>query len=387
MNRDTHVLIAGAGIGGLCLALALLRQGFRVTVIEQARALAPVGAGLTLSEGAVRCFDLWGVADAIEPLLASNIATPTLHYRTGERLGPVVTAAAVAAHRGGFLHRAELHDALAAAVRALDPQAIQLGRGVAAFHQDAAGVTVRLSDGASVRGDLLVGADGVRSVVRAGLFGDDAPLFTGRVAYRFLLPIEEARPYLGGRPSAVYVGPSRLINRYLVCGGQVLNVVGLARSETWLAEGWSNPATPDEMLAEFAGWHPDIEGLIARAPPDKLIRWGIFERPPRAVWSRGRVTLLGDAAHPMQPFLGLGAGMAIEDAAILGRALGELDDVDSAFAAYQRVRAPRAAAVAEASRRQGEVFDAFDPEDYPPRGAPEGFVLGRFDPAEVGLRE
>ena len=386
MKPDGAILIAGGGIGGLTAALALLRRGVPVRVFEQSRELREVGAGLTLSQGAMRCLSDLGLEDAIEAMIARSNGFPFLHYRTGRLLAGAFAKdgppAPVERFASGHVFRADLHTLLAQAVRAIDPDAIALGRRLERFEQDENGVRVTFVDGEAVAGSALIGCDGVRSKVRAGLLGAEAPDFTGRVAYRFLLPADEGRPFLGaGGTAAVFIGPGKTFNRYLISGGTILNCVGLSKSDTWAAEGWSHPATVDQLLAEFEGWHPDVRALMARAPTGSLIRWGIFQRQPLKTWTTGRVTLLGDAAHPMLPFLGLGAAMAIEDGVVLGKAVSRSSDLAAAFQLYEQARVPRTTRVFEGSRLQGEIFDTIDPEHYPPPNTPShdpGFY--RFDP-------
>lgn len=389
MTPDGDILIAGGGIGGLTAALALLRRGVGVRVFEQSRELKEVGAGLTLSQGAMRCLAGLGLEDAIEAIIARTSGFPFLHYRTGRLLAGAFATSGPQARperfAAGHVFRADLHALLARAVRAIDPGAITLDRRLDRFEQDHGGVRATFVGGDTVSGAALIGCDGVRSSVRAALLGAEAPEFTGRVAYRFLLPADEGRPFLGEAGSAaVFIGPGKTFNRYLISGGTVLNCVGLSKSDTWAAEGWSHPATVDQLLAEFEGWHPDVRALMARAPAGSLIRWGVFQRQPLKTWTTGRVTLLGDAAHPMLPFLGLGAAMAIEDGVVLGEAVSRSSDLHAALQLYETTRIPRTTRVFEGSRLQGEIFDTIDPEHYPPPNTPSHDPsFYRFDPEEA----
>jgi salicylate hydroxylase len=182
------------------------------------------------------------------------------------------------------------------------------------------------------------------------------------------------------------VGHGQVFNRYLVSNGRLLNCVGLLHGQDWAEDGWNCPATVAEMVAAYQGWHPSVLALMQRAPAASLIKWGVFARAPREAWVQGRVALLGDAAHPMQPFLGLGAAMAIEDGTILGRAFAAHQDIDMALAAYERLRVPRANAVMMLSKAQGEIFRNTDPADFPPKGAPSHDpALGAFDPLETAI--
>jgi salicylate hydroxylase len=378
------ILIIGGGIGGLAAALALLRAGFDARVYEQAPALGEVGAGLTLSRGALACCAHLGIAEAVHSSLALATGFSYLHYQSGAVL--VAAPPPAASHpkdvQGGHIYRPDFHGILVAAVRRYGQDRILLGHRLAGITQDAAGVTATFADGASAQGEVLIGADGVRSAVRAAVFDAEQPEFTGKIAFRFMLPVDQAGDFrLLGGPACLFVGRGRVFNRYLVSQGRLLNCVGLLACEGWAEDGWNTPATAEELLGHYEGWHPAVRSLMARAPEGKLIKWGIFARPPRDIWVQGRVALLGDAAHPMQPFLGLGAAMAVEDATILGRAFAEHADIDAALAAYARLRMPRANKVMMLSKLQGDLFDTTDPADYPPRHAPSHDPsVGVFDP-------
>lgn len=385
-------IIVGGGIGGLTAALALLRAGRNVRVYEQAPVLAEVGAGLTLAKGAMQCLAGLGVAERVRAKMSLSSGFPFLHYQTGRMLAgtpplPDSELKLPDPGMGGHIFRADFHRILADAVREYGAHRIVLDHALVAVEQDDRQVVARFANGAQAAGEVLVGADGVRSAVRMALFGEGTPEFTGKMAYRFLVPAEVAMPLLGiGGRSCLFVGHGQVFNRYLVSDGRLLNCVGLLRSGDWTRDGWNVAATVEELLAAYAGWHPDVIRLMERAPAQGLIKWGIFARPPRDTWVLGRVALLGDAAHPMQPFLGLGAAMAVEDGAILGRAFAEKPGHAAAFAAYQRARVPRANMVMELSRRQGELFDETDPADYPPRDAPaHDPALSAFDYAEIAL--
>jgi len=380
-------IVVGGGIGGLAAALALLRAGADVRVYEQAAALGEVGAGLTLSRGAMRCCVALGIDQAVRAWAAPAGDFAYLHYRTGEVLARTPPPASAAAEQDVHIYRVDFHRILADAVRAHGDGRIMLGHRLASVSQDAGGVTAHFSNGEQASGEFLIAADGVRSAVRAKLFGEGLPEFTGKIAYRFMLPAETGRDFLdpGGR-GCLFVGRGRVFNRYLVSQDRLLNCVALMRSDEWTADGWHSPAPVSELLAAYDGWHPSVLSLMERAPPERLIKWGIFAREPRDRWVQGRVALLGDAAHPMQPFLGLGAAMAVEDATILGRCVAEIPNVDAALASYERVRVPRAHAVMILSKRQGDMFDTTDPADFPPRGAPSlDPSLGAFEPKEAVL--
>jgi salicylate hydroxylase len=219
-------------------------------------------------------------------------------------------------------------------------------------------VTANFANGFSIEGSALIGCDGIRSLVRAQMFGESDPRFTGRVVYRFLVPMEDARPYMSAGDSISYVAPRQSVLRYPIRHGTLVNAVTFVHSDEWKGEGWSERVPTAELQALFPGWHPDVLGLASHAPLAGTAKWGLYDRDPLPIWTQGRVSLLGDAAHPMLPFLGLGAAMAIEDAVILGRALARHADIEAALRVYDAARAGRAGMMLLESRRQGEIFSA-----------------------------
>jgi len=365
-----------------------MREGHHVRVYEQAPVLGEVGAGITVSPGAGQGLASLGLE---AELLAASTPIPDIafaHYRTGallagrfERDAPLDRAFLTPRH----IHRADLHTILLAAVRAMDPQAVVSAKRLVQAAPDAAGVTASFADGEVVRADILIGADGARSSVRRLLFEDSSPEFAGQIAFRCLIPREIAAPCLSAGNAAVFLGPGRVFNRYLIRQGTLVNVIGLAQSDLWRNEGWNTPATPEEFIGVFEGFHEDVLGLVARAPPESLIKWGLFVREPLSGWSAGRVILIGDAAHPILPFLGLGAALAIEDGLVLARALATGAAPSAAFAAFERARIERVETVRLESIRQGRILQSGEPDgaavarspsqntalfDYDPRTAP-----------------
>jgi salicylate hydroxylase len=353
--------VIGAGLGGLTAALALLRSGRPVRVFEQAPILGEVGAGITLSPGAGRGLASLGVGAEILEASSPIPDIAFLHFRTGALLaGRLETGAPLdpGFNKPRHIHRADLHAILLAAVRAAGPAAVATGRRLVEIEPGDGGVTARFADGSSVASEVLIAADGTRSTARKVLFEDSPPDFAGQVAFRCLIPRDVAEPHMAAGRAAVFVGPSRVFNRYLIRGGNLVNVIGIARSNLWREEGWSTPASVEMFLETFEDFHNDVQGLIRRAPPASLIKWGLFVRPPLKTWSAGRVVLIGDAAHPILPFLGLGAALAIEDGLVLARALSEIPIVEDALQAFQRARAERVRTVRDESIRQGEILQA-----------------------------
>jgi salicylate hydroxylase len=388
--RDQSLLIVGAGIGGLCLALGAQRAGFRVIVCEAAAQLGEVGAGLTVSPNATHALEFLGLGETMARLADRPESGCGIHFKTGEVLYRTQTHGSFKTKYGADyyqVHRADLHDALAAAVRANDPQAIRLNHNFVGLAQTAAGVTARFANGETVTAPALVGCDGVRSGVRAALFGAENPKFTGQVSFRGLVPADAVRHLIVPTPSGVYIGPQRIFTRYFLRKRTLVNYVGIARTEAWKEEGWSIPATVEEMLAEYAGWHENVIGIIKATPPGKLFKWALFGRDPLPLWTVGRVTLLGDAAHPMLPFLGMGAAMAMEDAAVLARCLAAAGRFEDAFARYEAARNERTKFVLLKSRDQGELYQSQTPEQMRSENAAGEFRLGLFEynPATVAI--
>lgn len=383
-----RILVVGAGLGGLVAALALRLAGHDVEIHEAAGKLGEVGAGLTLSRGAQQVFREFGIQDRVAVHACRSSTLPFLHYRSGAVLAGAIDHGGGApddgvANVGRQIHRADLHAILVAACAERGPD-IVLGHRLIGIDEDSEGVTARFAGGDTARGDALIGADGVRSVVRGLLWGGDMPRFTGQVAYRFLVPIEAARPFMNAGRGAVFLGPARTFNRYTLRGGSIVNAVGIVATDSWTGEGWATPAARDELLAQFAGWHPDVIGLMQQS--ESSIKWGLFDRTPLPQWSRGRVTLLGDAAHAMLPFLGMGAAMAIEDGMILARAFAAEVDVVPAFARYEAARRPRTAMLHAKSIEQGELTQARDPDRYDGKSAPSSDpLITAYDPVTAPI--
>jgi salicylate hydroxylase len=389
MTQRGSIAIVGAGLGGLTAALALLRAGWHVRVHEAAPVLGEVGAGISIAAGTGRGLAALGIGPA---LLAASLPVPAVafaHFRTGELLAgvydkgaPVDQGFATARH----IHRADLHAVLLDAVRAIDADAVLTGKRLVDAGQDDDRAHARFADGSVVHADLLIGADGSRSAVRRALFDADDPQFSGQVAFRCLVPIDRAVPFMGRGNAVVSIGAARMFHRYLVRGGTLVNVIGIGQNDRWRQEGWNTPALPSEFLAEYADFHPDVTGLIAAAPADSLIKWGLFVRPPLTQWSKGRVLLLGDAAHPILPFLGLGAALAIEDGVVLARALAAAHDLPAALSAYHAARLERVEMVRTQTLRQGAIIQSADPDRAGMGTSPsQNVALFDYDPTTVPI--
>lgn len=379
--KDTHILVIGAGIGGLTATLALQKAGLKVSVYEAAPQLGEVGAGLTISPNATHALEYVGLG----PFMAAKGDKPEagagLHYKTGEVLYHTQRDSSFKQNYGAEyyqIHRADLHDALAAKARERDPGVIRVGHAFVGLDQSGGKVTARFANGAAATGDVLIGCDGVRSVVRAALFGAEAPKFTGQVSFRGMVEAARVLEHMVPTPSATTIGPGRIFTRYFVRHRAFVNFVGIARTDRWTEEGWSIPATVDEMLSVYGDFHAHAQAIIKAAPPGKLFKWALFDRDPLAKWTVDRVTLLGDAAHPMLPFLGMGAAMGLEDGAMLGRAFEVAGTIDEALKRYEAARKERTKMVLLNSRKQGLIYQSEDPTSM--RGSTSGELrLGLFD--------
>ena len=385
----TRILIIGGGIGGMSAALGLQRAGFEVRVCEQAAVFAEVGAGITIGVTASRALEFLGIGAVVKSRSDFPVAPVVAHYKTGKPVaGSIADAAARYDPSKDFyqIHRADLHAILVAAIASNDPEAILLGRELTGFTQHDGRVTARFADGATIEGDALIGCDGLRSCVRQQLFANEHPRFTGQVAWRFLIPADRVWPFLSQGASAHYMGPGHNFVRYLIRNRTLLNGVAFATTDRWTEEGWSIRSSRAELLEQFQGWNDDVLGLIRNAPEDGIFKWALFDRDPLDVWNVGRVALLGDAAHPMLPFLGLGAAMALEDAVLLARALQAEREIEDGLALYVAARKDRAAEILLASRRQGEIYNRVDPDTYMQTERPAGrTALYAYDPAGIPL--
>lgn len=355
MPRRT-ALVVGAGIGGLAAALALARRDWDVRVLERAQTLGEVGAGLTLSPNPMRALDWLGLREALAPYLSLPPYQISEDPLTGAETGRIVRGARAVEQYGvpyAFIHRADLHSVLAEALRSLAPAAVLTDTACAAVEVNGDEAVVTSSTGQQWHASLVIGADGLRSSVRAALLGPQPARYTGFVAWRALLDYDAAPPGSIPAGSAVTWGPGRCFVRYRLEPRRLLNCVAFAREAAWQEEDWSVHADPEVPAQLFADWHPALSALLRAAPRERCFKWGLFDRDPIASYAYGPIALLGDAAHPMLPFLGQGAALALEDAVVLGRALEQFADVREAVARYSHIRQPRGSAAQLESRAAG----------------------------------
>jgi salicylate hydroxylase len=356
--RQPRILVAGAGLGGLTAALALLHAGCEVAVFEQAPVLDEVGAGVQISANGTRVLAALGLAGAMARIAWEPKGKEVRLWNTGETW-PLFDLGVESVRVYGFpyymFHRADLHAALVAGVRRLQRGAIHLGATAIGFEQSADGVALRLADGREFRGDALIGADGVHSAIRRALFGDDAPAFTGIVAWRGIVPADRLPKGLVRPVGTNWIGPGGHVIHYFLRRGELLNFVGVRERQDWQVESWSAEGTVGECLADFSGWHRDILAIIRNI--ERPFKWALMSRPPLPRWSVGRVSLLGDACHPTLPFLAQGAVMAIEDGCVLARCIGAMpDDPAGALRRYEAARRERAARIVLGSAENAQRF-------------------------------
>ncbi|MDM0050569.1 FAD-dependent monooxygenase [Variovorax sp. J22R115] len=380
------ILIAGAGIGGLTAALALLRQGFQVQVFEQASQLGEVGAGLQLSANATRALHLLGLADDLAAVASEPTGKEIRLWSTGQTWKLFDLGESSVAEYGFpyyTIYRPDLHRMLVNAVLALAPDAIRLASKCESFEQDVASgtVTVRMTDGTVHEGGALIGADGVHSAIRKQLFGDGAATYSGCMAWRGVIPIEKIDPTIVRQVGTNWVGPGRHVIHYPLRGGKLMNFVGIVETDRWVSESWTQRGTHAECHADFEGWHSDVHALVRNI--EVPYRWALMARPPLSTWTNSLVALLGDASHPTLPFLAQGAGMAIEDGFILGRSLTEVGDVADALKRFEAARIGRTTKIVEKSTENGRRFH--NPELASAAGAAE-YVDREWSPERVKER-
>lgn len=374
-----NIAIIGAGLGGLTAALALQRLGQTVTVYERAAQLGEVGAGITLHPNATKVMAYVGLIDALVPNAIAVQHSAIKHFKTNAVLVETKKGAAHVEKFGANLyqiHRADVSAALEAAVRKNDPRSIRAGYGLVDFHQTPNNVVMTFENGVTQTADLMIGCDGIKSVVRTKAFSPAPPEFTGRIAYRGIIPRSAVTDEMIWPGSGIWIGPGRTFGKYLMRSGTLVNYVATVRKDEWAAEGWNTPATHAEMLADFAGWHTHVQELIKRTPLETAIKWGLFAHAPLKTWCQARVAVMGDAAHPMLPFMGQGAAMAMEDGVILARCIAETPDPIEALKRFERARIERATFVQLESTAKAERWESDEPEKYNPQNHRNEDTLG-----------
>jgi 2-polyprenyl-6-methoxyphenol hydroxylase-like FAD-dependent oxidoreductase len=347
----TRVAIIGGGIGGATAGCALAQAGLEVSVYEAAPELKEIGAGVALHPNAMRVLRMIGVEDAVRKVAGRTGYLVTCDGKTGRTISKISRAQQAATYgvAGATVHRADLLDVIA---DALPTGSVTLGKRCATVesHDDTA--VARFEDGTEIEADVIIGADGIHSRVRAALFGPDDPRFTGKICYRSVVPMDAIA---GAKPStdnAQWLGPHGTIVLYPLRGNQLVNVVAHYDDEHYRHESWINECDREEVLDRYAGWHESLRRVFAAG--DTWYKWALYDRDPIPRWTQGRITILGDAAHPMLPYLGQGACQAIEDGAVLATALrAEPENPQRALERYESTRRPRASRVVLAARERG----------------------------------
>lgn len=352
-----HALIAGGGIAGLAVALALARAGWRATVCEQSPVLGEVGAGLQMSPNACRALGALGVLDTVR---AKASVPAAAHLRDG-RTGRTIYRAALGAEaerRWGapylHVHRADLLAVLTEAAAAAGAE-VRLGTRVRRALDLPGGAALHFEDETRLEGDLVIGADGIRSSLRAQLNAHEKPRFVQQVAWRGTVPADRLAPGIVPPEATVWAGPGRHLVTYLLRGGSLVNFVAVEEvaSSAELGEDWVAPGDPERLREAYRSWHPDVTALLGAVT--ETFRWGLFDRPEQVTWAKGHVVLVGDAAHAMLPFMAQGAAMALEDAVVLDRCLAS-GDVPAALARFETRRWDRVRRVQAQAAANGRLF-------------------------------
>ncbi|WP_433191863.1 FAD-dependent monooxygenase [Nocardia sp. CA-107356] len=358
-------LIIGGGIGGMTTALALAQAGFAVHIVEQAPEFGEIGAGIQLAPNAIRILDQLGLTGAIERIAVRPKNLVFLDIDSGEHLATVDLADRFVERYGqsySVLHRGDLLDALLDACRAQTNITLETNKTVTGIaNRENNTVAVDFADSTRYVCGAVVGADGLWSTSRT-LLSDDAPICSAYVAYRGALPMREVTVPVENDDEIIWIGPNKHLVQYPIRGGDLYNQVAVFRSDRFdpAIAGTEEWGTPDELDEHFGTACGQVRGSVSQFKREK--RWPMYDRSPLANWTVGRVTLLGDAAHPMLQYLAQGACQAVEDAECLTRFMVEHSgDVDAAFAAYQAERIPRTAQIQSVARMWGEIWHTEDP--------------------------
>ena len=350
-----RIAVLGGGIGGLAVAAFLHREGLSSTVYEQARRLAAVGAGLVVAPNAARQLRK---LDALEEFRNRAVRLDTgwefRRWQDGTVLSSENLAAACEQLYGEHTYTAHRADLLSVIESRVPKQYIALGHKCVGIETAGGALRLHFADGRSAEADVVIGADGVHSIVRDALFGTSPAAYSGLCAFRALVPADQAPEFARQPAQALWIGPGHHLVHYPVSSGEFVNLVAFAPAGDYIIESWTATATVEEFLAEFADWDRRVVGLIRSGGTPG--RWALLDRAPLPQWSRGAVTLLGDAAHPMFPFFAQGAAQAIEDAAVLARCLaGGLDDPAAALKRYEELRIPRTTRLQELSHGRSHI--------------------------------
>ena len=387
--KDIRIAIIGAGIGGMTAAVTLVQKGFKVNMFEQAPELSEVGAGLTVTPNATKGLIYLGLGQAMEKIGMAHELQGVRHYQTKEMIVPLKRGKHMLEKYGAYqfqVHRADIHDILIENLEKHSPGCIFVDHQLVGIDQKSDKVKLMFNNQAEHEFDFVIGADGTRSTVRKSILGTDEPEFSGYVAWRGIVPtdgLDESDFDECG--SSAFIAPGRVFARYLIRDAKEYNYVAFLATEEWAEEGWSIPSKVETVLETFSDYNQQVKNIILATPPEGCYKWGIFTRKSIDKWSSERVTLLGDAAHPLEPFMGQGASMAIEDGVVLGRIIEDSDDFIEIIERYETARIERSHFVTEHSKKAGQRFTGTNPDAYTKEKHKNEEELGLFyyDPGNV----
>ena len=363
----TQIAIIGGGIGGAAAALNLLQAGFDVRLYEQSPAFREVGAGINVTPNASRVLFGLGLGEEIARLGVLPLAFHQRRWDDGRTLLRTPLGREVEAHFGFPQYQSHRADVLAMLLAALPPERLHVGHRLTGFADNGHKVEAQFENGTRVTADALIGADGIPSTVQRLLFGEAAPHFTGCAAYRGLVPAQRLEHLHLEVSAQIWMGPDKHFVHYFVANKRLVNFVAVIEQDTWTRESWTERGQIADALAAFAGWHAQLRRILESV--DETFIWGLFDRAPLPRWTVGRVTLLGDACHPMLPFLAQGAAQAMEDGVTLASCLRKFADVTEALARYQALRLPRTALVQSLAAANKSRFHLHDGPEQVARDA------------------
>lgn len=387
--KDIQIAIIGAGIGGMTAAVTLAQKGFKVKVFEQAPELSEVGAGLTVTPNATKGLIYLGLGEAMNKIGMAHDLQGVRHYQTKEIIVPLKRGKHMLEKYGAYqfqVHRADIHDILIESLEKHSPGCVSIDHQLVGIDQKSDRVKLIFNNQAEYECDFVIGADGTRSAVRKSILGNDEPEFSGYVAWRGIVPtdgLDESDFDECG--SCAFISPGRVFARYLIRDAKEYNYVAFLATDEWAEEGWSIPSKVETVLETFSDYNQQVKNIISATPPEGCYKWGIFTRQPIAKWSSERVTLLGDAAHPLEPFMGQGASMAIEDGVVLGRIIEDASGFSEIIERYETARIERSHFVTEHSKKAGQRFTGNNPDAYTKEDHKNEEELGLFyyDPGNV----
>ncbi|WP_179957439.1 FAD-dependent oxidoreductase [Exilibacterium tricleocarpae] len=353
-----EVIVIGAGIAGLTAAACLLKNGYRVRVYEQSDHLSELGAGIQISANAGRVLHHLGLEEQLRQASSAPLTWLTRVFDSGE----VINEISLGNHHEDThgvpyyqLHRRDLHRMLVALVRSFDPGAITLSARAVGFTESDHAVTVEFANGKNASASIVIGADGIKSALRGRIVTKESITYTGNTAWRCVIAAEALPQHFMSHMTTTWVGPGRHMIMYWLDGGKMLNMVAPVERHEWAEESWTLHCPWEELKADFEGWHADVQSVIDACDRDACYRWALNSRAPVDNWRTDRVILIGDAAHPTLPFMAQGAAMAIEDAAVLARALESDEEPAHCLELFQQNRLSRTAKIVVSSQEMSHI--------------------------------